>query len=261
MNEFTKPLCLIKWHSPKIAMIALNRPEKRNALNLALLDELYQSLKSVEESEKARSVIFYGEGPIFCAGLDLKENLESDVVEKSSESLATLLLSLHLTPLITIAAVHGAAIAGGAGIMSACDFAIGTSDAKFGYPEVKRGLVAAQVATLLKAQVPYRIIKELLLLGDIFEAEKAKSIGLINKTVSSREELMQEALSYAEKSCEGSPAAIVSTKQLLNALMPRSLSSDLEVALAIHRQARSSDDAKEGIAAFFDKRKPAWCDG
>lgn len=260
MGESSDPLVVIKWHSPKIAMIALNRPEKRNALNIALLDELYRALKSIESSSAVRAVILYGEGPVFCAGLDLKENLEQESVEKSSESLATLLLSLHLTSLVTIAAVHGAAIAGGAGIMAACDFAFATSETKFGYPEVKRGLVAAQVATLLKAQVPSRILRELLLLGEFFEAYKAKTIGLINKILSSKEELMNEAIAYAEKSCEGSPEAIVSTKQLLNALMPRSLSSDLEIALRIHRNARFSKDSKEGIEAFFEKRKPSWCD-
>lgn len=259
MTEFSSPLVVVKHYSPKIAMIGLNRSEKRNALNVSLLEELYRALKSIEEIPSVRAVVFYGEGAVFSAGLDLQESLHTETMDRSSESLATLLLSIHLTKLVTIAAVHGAAIAGGAGLMSACDFAFATSDTKFGYPEVKRGLVAAQVATLLKAQVPYRVIREFLLLGEFFDADKAKSVGLINKIAASKEDVIKQAIEYAQKACEGSAASIASTKQLLNALMPRSLSADLEIALAIHKNARSSDDAKEGIAAFFEKRKPSWC--
>src|ERR1700738_1586884 len=178
------PVVLIEKQPPQITLLTLNRPERRNALSLELLTELTAAIKVASDQPQERILILRGAGKAFCTGLDLKEAADDKKAHATAEMVAKTLTALSQTRLITIAAVHGAAVAGGAGIMSACDFVVAAEKTKIGYPEVRRGLVAGLVMTFLRRQVGERAIRELLLGSELIDAECAKEIGLVNRVVS-----------------------------------------------------------------------------
>jgi len=170
---------------------------------------------------------------------------------------AKTLIALAETRVVTIAAVHGAAVAGGAGIMSACDFVVAAEKTKIGYPEVRRGLVAGLVMTFLRRQVGERNMRELVLGGELIDAERAREIGLVNRVVP-HSELMNDAQKFADSILQGAPNAIAQTKRLIEELWVTSAKQDVDRALTHHMRARESAEAREGIAAFNEKRKPNW---
>src|ERR1041384_1973425 len=179
-----------------ITILTLNRPAKRNALNALLMETCSEALEALAQDKSQRVVILRGEGPVFCAGLDLEEAFLPENAERTARLVARLLRAVYQLPQVTIAAVQGAAIAGGAGLMSACDVVVATQDARIGYPEVRRGLVAALVMSLLHRQVRERDARELLLLGELISSERARVMGLVNRIVPA-EHLMDEAMSLA----------------------------------------------------------------
>src|ERR1043166_2410422 len=148
--------------TPQISVITLNRPERRNALTLELLNDLVTAIKVASDQREERVLILRGAGAAFCTGLDLKEAADQKKAHSTAEMVANTLIALSQTRLVTIAAVHGAAVAGGAGTMSACDFVVAAEKTKIGYPEVRRGLVAGLVMTFLRRQVGERNMRELL---------------------------------------------------------------------------------------------------
>lgn len=238
-------------------LLTLNRPERRNALSLDLMHQLGSAVEAAGQDPSQRVLILRGAGEVFCAGLDLKEASEAGKTDTSAHAVARTLLAVHGCPLITIAAIHGAAMAGGAGLMSCCDFVVAAEGTKIGYPEVRRGLVAALVLTFLQRQLRERHIRELLLLGEPITAERALEIGLINRVVP-RNELMNEALKFAATCVQGAPQAIATTKKLLSDFHSPSVADAIEKAVHSHLGARSSEEAQEGIAAFLEKRPPKW---
>jgi methylglutaconyl-CoA hydratase len=167
------------------------------------------------------------------------------------------LITISQTRLTTIAAVHGAAVPGGAGIMSACDFVVAAQGTKIGYPEVRRGLVAGLVMTFLRWQVGERNVRELLLGSELIDADRAKEIGLVNRVVP-QADLMNEAQKLVQSVLQGAPGALAQTKRLIEELWSSSVKEDVDLALNYHMQARESEEAREGIAAFNEKRKPNW---
>src|SRR6266513_5110132 len=175
------PVVLIEKQSPQITMVTLNRPERRNALTIELLSELVAAIKVSSDQTSERVLILRGAGAAFCTGLDLKEAADLKKAHATAEMVANTLIAISQTRLITIAAVHGAAVAGGAGIMSACDFVVAAKGTKIGYPEVRRGLVAGLVMTFLRRQVGERNMRELLLGSELIDAERAKEIGLATR--------------------------------------------------------------------------------
>jgi methylglutaconyl-CoA hydratase len=251
------PVVLIEKESPQISVVTLNRPERRNALTLELLTELCTAIKVASEQPEQRVLILRGAGAAFCTGLDLKEATDSTKAHATAGMVANTLVAVSQTRLVTIAAVHGAAVAGGAGIMSACDFVVAAERTKIGYPEVRRGLVAGLVMTFLRRQVGERNMRELLFSGELIDAARAKEIGLVNRVVSP-DDLMNEAQKFAASVLQGAPGALAQTKRLVEELWWRSVKEDVDVALKYHMQARESDEAREGIAAFNEKRKPSW---
>jgi len=251
------PVVLIEKQTPQITVVTLNRPERRNALTLELLNELNAAIKVAAEQPQERVMILRGTGAAFCTGLDLKEAADRTKAHATAEMVVNTLITLSQTRLITIAVVHGAAVAGGAGIMSACDFVIAAERAKIGYPEVRRGLVAGLVMTFLRRQVGERNMRELLLGSELIDAERAKEIGLVNRVVS-QEDLMNEAQKFAESVLQGAPGALAQTKRLIEELWWRSVKEDVDLALRYHLQARESSEAREGIAAFNERRKASW---
>jgi methylglutaconyl-CoA hydratase len=251
------PVVLVEKQTPQIAIVTLNRPERRNALTLELLNELIAAIKAASDEPHERVLILRGAGTAFCTGLDLKEAANPKNAHATAEMVAKTLVTLSQTRLITIAAVHGAAVAGGAGIMSACDFVVAAEKTKIGYPEVRRGLVAGLVMTFLRRQIGERNMRELLLGSELIDAERAREIGLVNRVVA-RDDVMSEARKFADSILQGAPDALAQTKRLIEELWSSSVKEDVDLALKYHLQARESAEASEGIAAFNEKRPPKW---
>jgi methylglutaconyl-CoA hydratase len=251
------PVILIENRTPQITVLTLNRPERRNALTIELLTELISAIQVASEEPHVRILILQGAGAAFCTGLDLKAAADQAKAHATAEAVANTLITISETHLITVAAVHGAAVAGGAGIMSACDFVVAAVRTKIGYPEVRRGLVAGLVMTFLRRQIGERNMRELLLGSELIDAERAREIGLVNRVVA-QDHLMSEALKFAESVLQGAPGAVTQTKRLIDELWWRSVKEDVDLALKYHMQARESAEAREGIAAFNEKRKPKW---
>ena len=153
--------------------------------------------------------------------------------------------------------VHGAAVAGGAGVMSACDFVIASDHTKIGYPEVRRGLVAGLVMTFIRRQLRERDLRELLLASELITAQRAFEIGLVNRVVPVAE-LESEVQKIIASILQGAPGAIANSKRLMEELWSTSVRKDIELALRHHLDARESAEATEGIAAFNEKRPPNW---
>ena len=251
------PVVLIEKQTPQITVVTLNRPERRNSLTIQLLNELIAAIKVASDEPHERVLILRGAGAAFCTGLDLKEAADQTKAHATAEMVAKTLITISQSRLVTIAAVHGAAVAGGAGIMSACDFVVAAEKTKIGYPEVRRGLVAGLVMTFLRRQVRERDIRELLLGSELIDAARAREIGLVNRVVSA-DEVLNEALKFANSVLEGAPGAVAKTKSLIEELWSSSVKDDVELALKYHMQARESAESHEGIAAFNEKRKPNW---
>lgn len=247
--------------------ILLNRPEKRNALTHQLMEELTDALQSVAANPLCRVVILTGAGSAFCAGLDL-EHLRT-MADKSghqsfaeeykadAERIATLLRTLYYLPLPTIAAVNGPAIAGGMGIATLCDFTLAVPEAKFGYTEVRIGFIPAIVSAFLRTQIGDKRSRDLLLTGRLLSATEAQALGLVTRIVQ-EPELMAEARALAVRLQRNSPAAMEATKRLLGTFADRSLSDDIEAAIRANVEVRSTDDFREGVHAFLEKRNPKW---
>src|SRR5881394_4378909 len=177
------PVVLVEKKTPQITVITLNRPERRNALSIQLLTELIASIKLASDETRERILILRGAGAAFCTGLDLKEAQDQTKAHATADLVAHVLGALSEARPVTIAAVHGAAVAGGAGIMSACEYVVAAERTKIGYPEVRRGLVAGLVMTFLRRQLRERDLREVLLASELFEAERAREIGLVNRVV------------------------------------------------------------------------------
>lgn len=251
------PVVLIEKPSAQTTVLTLNRPERRNALTIELMTELVAAIEMANADEQQRILVLKGAGKAFCTGMDLGEVAQSEKLHASAELVARTLITLSETRLMTIAAVHGAAVAGGTGVMSACDFVVAAERTKIGYPEVRRGLVPGIIMTFLRRQLRERDLRELLFAGELFEAERGREIGLVNRVVPASK-LESETQKVIAAVLQGAPGALSNTKRLLADLWPTSVREDIEKALAFHMEARESGEAKEGVAAFLEKRSPAW---
>jgi methylglutaconyl-CoA hydratase len=244
-----------------IATITLNRPDKRNAISYELIEDLLAALKAVADSS-ALVLILTGAGKAFCSGMDL-DNLKAladrspEQSLKDSEIMAQLFRSLYDFPRPTIAAVNGAAIAGGCGLATLCDFTLAAPEAKFGYTEVRIGFVPAIVSTFLLRQVGEKRARDLLLTGRIIGTDEAYRIGLINETVPA-EKLMDRARELASQLMENSPASLVCTKRLLSGQARAELDAQIRSAVRENAAIRATSDFREGISSFLEKRKPRW---
>ena len=244
-----------------VAIITLNRPDKRNAISYELIDDLLAALDAVDKSI-ARVLILTGAGKAFCSGMDL-ENLKTLIGRtpeqsvKDSETMARLFRSIYDFPKPTIAAVNGAAIAGGCALATLCDFTLAVPDTKFGYTEVRIGFVPAIVSTFLLRQVGEKHARDLLLTGRIIGADEAHRIGLINEVVVP-EKLMDRARELAAQLMENGPASLNYTKRLLSDHARRELDTQIQSAVKENAAIRATHDFREGISSFLEKRKPNW---
>src|SRR3989440_5907778 len=208
---------LVEKKTPQITIITLNRPERRNALSIELLSELIATIKLASDETRERILILRGAGAAFCTGLDLKEAQDQTKAHATADLVARVLGALSEARPVTIAAVHGAAVAGGAGIMSACDYVVAAERTKIGYPETRRGLVAGLFMTFLRRPFRGRGIPEVLVGAGLIDAKRALEIGLINRVVPA-DEVMNEALKFADSVLQGAPGALTQTKRLVDEL-------------------------------------------
>jgi methylglutaconyl-CoA hydratase len=244
-----------------IATLTLNRPDKRNAISYQLIEEVHGALHEVEKSP-AYILILTGAGAAFCSGMDL-DNLREITRHSEEENLADsgrmahMFRALYDFPKVTIAAVNGAAIAGGCGLATLCDFTLASGDAKFGYTEVRIGFVPAIVSTFLLRQVGEKQARDLLLTGRVIDAEEAYRIGLVNEVVSP-ENLVARAHELAETLAANSPASLLATKRLLRTYSHLELDRQITAAVDENARIRTTHDFREGVNAFLEKRKPNW---
>jgi len=244
-----------------VASLTLNRPEKRNAISYELIEELLAALAEVAASP-ALVLILTGRGKAFCSGMDL-ENLKALVGrsaeenQRDSETMARLFRSLAEFPKPTIAAVNGAALAGGCGLATLCDFTLAVPEAKFGYTEVRIGFVPAIVSTFLLRQIGEKSARELLLTGRIIGAEEAHRLGLVNEIVAP-EKLLGRAHELADQLLENSPQSIAATKRLLAEYVREERDRQIRSAVRENARIRETQDFREGVTAFLEKRKPRW---
>jgi methylglutaconyl-CoA hydratase len=247
-----------------VATITLNRPDKRNAISYELIQDLLAAFEEVK-TNSALVLILTGAGKAFCSGMDL-ESLKALIGRTAEQSLedskimAQLFRTLYDFPKPTIAAVNGAAVAGGTGLATLCDFTLAAPEAKFGYTEVRIGFVPAIVSTFLLRQVGEKIARDLLLTGRLFDAEEARRIGLVNEVVPA-DQLMKRASELAVQLMENSPASLLYTKRLLSTAARAELDSQIEAAVRENAAIRSTADFREGISSFLEKRKAKWSSG
>lgn len=244
-----------------IRTITLNRPERRNALVPEMQEELIAALRDAEAAG-ARVVILAGEGESFCAGLDL--NVLEQMADKSAEEhrveaerVTRMFRALWECDVPTIAVVQGAAVAGGTGLATTCDFTLAAPEAKFGYTEARIGFVPALVSAYLLQQVGDKAARDLLLSARLFDAAEAHRLGLVNEIVSASD-LRVRANTLANELMRNSPESLRATKRLLRAQQEQWLGAATGLAMDSNAASRQTDDFREGVSAFLGKRKPRW---
>ena len=244
-----------------IHTITLNRPERRNAMTPEMQTELIAAMEEAAAGS-CRVVVFKGAGDAFCAGLDLTAlqamNEKGAAGHRADvERIAKLFRTLYELPKPTIAAVHGAAIAGGTGLATICDFTLAVPTAKFGYTEARIGFVPALVSAFLALQIGDKRARDLLLTARLFDAEEAYRLGLVNEVVPP-ESLSERVLTLAQVLAANSPESLSATKRLMAAQNKAWLDAAIEHAMEANAVSRETADFREGVASFLEKRKPVW---
>ena len=251
---------VLKTDDGPVRLLTLNRPERRNALNRVLMSQLGDELDHAAITPSVRVLILNGAGTCFCAGMDLSRAAidhdadESEAIDDAN-MIADLIDQVHMFPKPTIAALNGDAFGGGAGLALCCDVVIAADQARIGYPEVQRGLVAAVVLHDLVRLAGLVIARRLLLTGEPISARDAVEHGLIQATYPS-DHILSSAIDFAKTLTRCAPMALATTKRLLDEATNRP--KNLRGAAAVSAAIRVSEEATEGIRAFFEKRPPEW---
>ncbi len=244
--------------STGVVIIRLNRPEKRNALNALLVDELSDALAWTDADERVRVVVLRGEGKDFCAGADLQmlsDLAEAGVEEQlaDADALGDLFLIIRRIGVPVVAAVHGHALAGGCGLATASDIVLASDDARFGYPEVKIGFVPAMVMTMLRRAVGEKRAFELIVTGRTIGAEEAERYGLVQHVHPARE-FEESSIRYAGKLAERSPSSLALSKRLLYETELHSFEAAIRAGAELNTLARMTEDCREGVRRFLESR-------
>ena len=241
-----------------VARITLNRPDKRNALNDAVIAGVKEGLREASYDERVRLVVIAGAGKDFCSGADLSQLqrvAQASVAENAEDahSLLELFLLIRQIPVPVIAAVTGRALAGGCGLASACDLVLASTSARFGYPEVKIGFVPAMVMAILRRNVSEKRAFELLTRGAELSAEQAHAFGLVNEIYADAV-FADEVQSYVNEFAKLSRSAVALTKTLLYQMDGLSFSAALETGADVNVIARLTMDCQERVAKFLRKQ-------
>jgi methylglutaconyl-CoA hydratase len=240
-----------------VLTLTLDRPEKRNALNAAMLDGLAEALAHAELDAGVRVVVIRGAGKDFCAGADLDELLASaehslEENESAALRLGEIFLALRQLPKPSVAVVHGRALAGGAGLATACDLVIAANSASFGYPEISRGFVPAMVMAMLRRSVGEKRAFDLVATGRTIPATEALAMGLVSRVMAD-ESLEAEAAALAALLSSQSSTAFTLTKQLFTALDDRNFGDGVLLGARVNALSRATPDFRQAIAAFLAK--------
>lgn len=246
-----------------VSTIRMNRPEVRNAFNEIMIAELTQAFQTADADPAVRAVVLAGHGPAFCAGADLnwmKKMSGYDMEENRADAmgLAAMLNTIYMTKKPTVARVHGAAFAGGMGLVAACDIAVASDGAEFCLSEVKLGLIAATISPYVVAAMGERCARRYFLTAERFSAAEAFRIGLVHDIVPA-EQLDAGVDALLGHLLAASPAAVAASKDLIRSVARGAIDEDMIAGTAVRiAAARVSVDGKEGIRSFLEKRKPAW---
>lgn len=244
--------------------IILQRPEQRNALNRDLIHELLLGMEKLQQTREVRAVILTGAGCAFCAGLDLREmmavattGLAQQQWYDDAQLYRQLIDKLWTFPKPVIAAVNGAALGAGLGLVLASDLVLAATEAEFGTPEPLRGIVAGMVAPLLAFRVGGARSAQLLLTARKITAAEAGAWGLLQEVVPAHQ-LWARSVEWSKKVAQSSPDALMQTKRLLNETIGEALFTQLSAGTAASAASRTTEAAKEGLQAFVEKRSPRW---
>jgi len=241
-----------------VATITLDSPANRNALSRQLRRELTDHLDAAIADPAARVIVVTHTGTVFCAGMDLKESRGASADDQGVTEVPRILETLWTSPTPVVAKLHGAARAGGVGMVAACDIAVAAESATFAFTEVRIGVIPAVISVPVLPRLSPRAAQELFLTGEVFDARRAAEIGLLTRAAA---DVDAEVDRYVEMLRLGSPTALAGTKDLLLRERPSSMSEDFAQMNALSASYFASEDGQEGIRAFAEKRKPAWVTG
>ncbi|MFZ0520025.1 MAG: enoyl-CoA hydratase-related protein [Candidatus Acidiferrales bacterium] len=244
------------------ATITFNRPEKRNAVSSEMVKELLEALGTAESDASVHVLILTGAGKAFCSGMDL-DTLQTIATQTAAENLgdsremARLFHRIYSFPKPVITAVNGAAIAGGCGIATFSDITLAVPEAKFGYTEVRIGFIPALVSVLLRRQIGEKHAREILLTGRIFDAAEGYRLGLVTEIVAAAD-LIKRAREFVDVFMAASPTSLRRTKRLLLRYDEDEIVQEIELATQENAAIRGTEDFREGLASFLEKRTPKW---
>ncbi len=246
----------------RIATVALNRPEIHNAFNEVLIAELTEVFNVLGNDDNVRVVVLTGRGKSFCAGADLEwmgrmRNYSFEENYDDSYALAECMYTIYSCPKPVIGCINGSAFGGGCGLVAACDISLASNEARFALSEVKLGLVPACIAPYVIMRIGIKNARELFLTGERINAKMAQNIGLINYALET--DLLQHRIrQLCNTLITSGPNALAICKQLIADVPTMSLKEAKQYTARMIAKLRVSDEAKEGISAFFEKRKPSW---
>ena len=250
--------------SDGVVRLTLNRPQKRNALTREVLADFLAQLKGVAARSDVRCLVLAANGPVFCAGMDLAQMQDTaarpdaaQIWRADTELYHEVVTAVFELSVPTLAVVQGPALAGGLGLVLACDLVVAAETATFSLPETKRGITAAIVTPLLVHRAGIAGASFLLLSGESLDARGAQRMGFCQSVVESAR-LSAAADELVRSILSGAPDALAATKRQLRACTPADVSSQSKRAVALSAQARQTPEAREGLAAFLEKRPPKW---
>jgi len=248
-----------------VALLCLNRPERHNAFNEGVIAEIHEAAGFLNDHASVRAVILKGKGKSFSAGADLDwmkraAGFSKAENEKDAMALSNMYQALNTLSKPVIALAHGAVMGGGTGLLACADIAFATRDATFAFSEVKLGLIPATISPFVIAAIGERNARRYMLTGERFDGHTAKAIGLVHEVAETVKDMAEKAANFIEKNLLGNgPEAVAATKVLIRHISGKAIDKTLRTETAKRIAAtRAGDEAKEGLAAFFEKRSPDW---